>query len=334
MHSTKVGVLFAISLLAGPVLAESTADERRKRAVARLGGAEITEDDLGIRAELMRLELQAYQAKLQAIERIAASKLLERAAKDEGLGVMEYLAKRTGQESPEPARAELEAFYLAQREAWKEPFEKVEDRVSESYRAARTQQLRAKLLVDLKAKYPLELLLDPPRVALSAGSAPRLGKTDSRVTIVEFSDYLCPYCKRTQPVLREVLSKYGDEVSLVFKDMPLRIHPEAQQAAEAARCAGDQGKFWAFHERLFNSSSLSLEMLKKVGRETGLDETAFHTCVTSRKHQAALMSDMREGEVAGVQSTPTFYVNGIPLVGAQTVDSFSKVIDSELRRAR
>jgi protein-disulfide isomerase len=156
------------------------------------------------------------------------------------------------------------------------------------------------------------------------------------VTIVEFTDFHCPFCKRVLPTLTQIERQYGEKVTVVFRDFPLdRLHPQASKAHEAARCADEQGQFWAYHDRLYaNAPKASSEQLTAYAREVGLDVAAFEQCLSSGRHQDAVHQDVAEGTRLGVTGTPTFFVNGRLLVGAQPLAAFVGVIEEELARVR
>lgn len=164
---------------------------------------------------------------------------------------------------------------------------------------------------------------------------PYVGSKDAKVTIVEFSDYQCPYCgmfeSNTYPTLK---SQYIDtgKVKLVLKNFPLTsIHQNAQKAAEAGECANEQGKYWEYHAKLFaNQQALDITSLKQYASDLNFDTTKFNSCLDTGKMTSAVQKDQTEGSTYGVSGTPTFYINGIELVGAQPFSAFQQVIDSEL----
>jgi protein-disulfide isomerase/Flp pilus assembly protein TadD len=183
------------------------------------------------------------------------------------------------------------------------------------------QQILRKL--DLPQPQRIEVAYDPARLRGSA-TAP--------VIIVEFSDFQCPYCHKVQPTLKNLLAKYEDKVSLAYRDFPLRdIHPQAQLAAEASRCAGEQRKFWEYHDLLFaNHDKLNQEGLVEDARSLKLDEKQFDSCLSSSKYKAQIEQDLQEGMRAGVHGTPGFFINGIFLRGAQAQAVFERIIETEL----
>lgn len=166
------------------------------------------------------------------------------------------------------------------------------------------------------------------------GSLPPKGNEDAPVTIIEFSEYQCPYCGK---YTRETLSQLDEEyiqtgkVKYYFRDFPLSFHQYAQKAAEAARCANDQGKLWEYHDKVFEEQDLlSLEKIKEWAKELGLDTGEFNKCLDDGKHEEVVKKDFSDGQTAGVQGTPSFFINGKPLRGAQPYESFKTAIDEAL----
>ncbi len=158
-----------------------------------------------------------------------------------------------------------------------------------------------------------------------------LGSKQAPVTIVEFADFQCPFCKRAEEPLKEVRAKYGDKIRLVYMDFPLQFHANAMLAAEAARCAGEQGKFWPFHDELFtDQSKIGTADLKAAAAKLGLNKDQFNTCLDQRKYEAEIHKDMAAGQSIGVSGTPAFFINGREISGAQPAGAFSEIIDEEL----
>jgi protein-disulfide isomerase len=179
---------------------------------------------------------------------------------------------------------------------------------------------------------------EPPAVVdnVSVDDDPFMGPEDAPVTIVEFSDFQCPYCERAfTDVLPQVLDTYGDQVRLVYRDFPLtQIHPQALPAAIAADCANDQGKFWEYHDLLFsNQSALDDASLKSYADQLGLDQTAFDECVSTQAPFEEIRNDYQDGVNYGVSGTPTFFINGVRVTGAQPFAVFQAIIDQALAEA-
>lgn len=162
---------------------------------------------------------------------------------------------------------------------------------------------------------------------------PSIGPADAPITIIEFSDYQCPYCAQWHTeVFGKLLDAYPDQVRIVYRDFPLEsIHPEATPASEAANCALEQGKFWEYHDLLFtNQGSLGDEAYVEFASTLGLKMDDFNACLEESRYADEVQADLNYAVGLGVRSTPTFFLNGIPLVGAQPYDVFSQVIEKEL----
>ncbi|MDP2497782.1 MAG: thioredoxin domain-containing protein [Candidatus Palauibacterales bacterium] len=170
------------------------------------------------------------------------------------------------------------------------------------------------------------------RPTLAADDRPSRGPSDAPVTIVEFTDYECPYCRRYyRQTYHQLLQEYEGEVHYVVRNYPLSIHPNARKAAEAAECAHNQDRFWDYHDHLFeNADALEPSDLKSYARELGLDGGQFDECLESGAESQTVEQDMSTGRRLGIRGTPTFFVNGSPLVGAQPLSAFR----SAIQRAR
>ena len=177
----------------------------------------------------------------------------------------------------------------------------------------------------------------PKVVQVSADDDPVKGDANAPVEIIEFSDFQCPFCSRWySDALPQIQKEYIDtgKVKLVYRDFPLSsIHPQATPAAEAAECAKEQGKFWEFHDKLFeNQASLSTASYKQWAQELGLNTQQFNDCVDKKKYQSEVTKDYQDGQAAGVTGTPSFFVNGINIRGAQPFSAFKTIIDQELAK--
>jgi protein-disulfide isomerase len=189
----------------------------------------------------------------------------------------------------------------------------------------------AKLRTDAQVK----MMLKAPRVNVVSAGHPWVGGKEASVTIVEFSDFQCPYCRSAEPVLKRIRSKYGDKIKLVYMDFPLGMHAHAMDAAVAGRCAADQNKFWQFHDAMFSDQSkLDTAGLKASAAKVGLDAKKFDACFSAKTGLKGIKADQAQGEQLGVNGTPTFFVNGRELVGVESENGFSDVIDEELSRAK
>lgn len=171
-------------------------------------------------------------------------------------------------------------------------------------------------------------------VSLSTAGHPSRGDANAPVTIIEFSDYQCPFCARVSPVLQQVEAAYAGKVRRVFRQFPLiAIHKDAKKAAEASLCAAEHGRFWEMHDALFEQPpALDVVSLKQKAQAAGLDAAKFSACLDSGKHSADVEKDLAEGVRAGVNATPAIFINGRPLPGARPFEDFARVIDEELAK--
>ena len=171
------------------------------------------------------------------------------------------------------------------------------------------------------------------RYDVTTSNNPALGPENAPITIIEFSDYECPYCKQfNTEVLPRLMEEYGDKIRFVYRDFPLaNIHKNAVQAAEAANCAGEQGAYWAYNEKLFSGEfTLGEDAYQKYAEQLGLDTNRFDKCLSSGEQEDEVMADFSYAFQLGVRVTPTFFLNGIPIVGPQPFDIFKQIIDKEL----
>ena len=192
-----------------------------------------------------------------------------------------------------------------------------------------------KTLEDLKAKHHVQVALEAPelpRVEVEA-KGPSRGPANAPVTIVEFSDFQCPYCGREVPVIDRILKEYDGKVRLVFRHYPLDFHTFAGKAAEAGACAQDQGKFWELHDKMFsNQGKLAVDDLKGYAKSVGMDASKFDKCLDSGEKKALVEEDMKAGSAAGVNGTPAFFINGVFINGAQPYEQIKQTVDRELKR--
>jgi protein-disulfide isomerase len=203
----------------------------------------------------------------------------------------------------------------------------------------RETERRTAFVEGLRAAARVDVQLKPPpvfRAKVASEGFPTRGPASAPITIVEFSDFHCPYCRAVQPTLNQVMAKYPGKVRLVYRHFPLdSLHPQARRAAEASWCAAEQDRFWQFHDRVYASGpDASEETLKRLAGEAGLDTAKFSSCVASGRAAASIEKDVEEGARHGVNGTPGFFVNGRALSGNMPLDAFVRVIDEELQATR
>jgi protein-disulfide isomerase len=311
----------------GPAAAEAP--------VAIVAGKPITAGalEVAIGGPLLELRAREYQLRSQTLDELIAQALLEREAEARAVSV-EALERTEIEGKTAVTPAEVKAFYDANKARFGSTSEAdALKQIQVGLKQQRENARRAAFARDLRSRYGVKVLLEPYRVPIEVGDAPVRGNPKAPVTIVEFSDFQCPFCARARPTVNRVREVYGDKVRFVFRHFPLNFHPQAEKAGEAAACAREQGKFWEMHDRLWaNPGKLQPAELKEHAAALGLDAGAFGQCLDSGRYAGLVQQDIEQGARYGVSGTPAFFVNGRPLVGAQPFESFAQVIDDELQR--
>jgi protein-disulfide isomerase len=303
--------------------------------VAKIGDEEIssTQLDEAAKAQLKGLEMKVYQIKKQVLDGLIDEKLVTAAAKKEGKSLEDYAKAMIDDKVVPPTDAEVKKVYEERKGADAPAFDEVKKQIAEYLVQAQRKRFQQELITKLRAEAKVKVLLDPPRVEVSMGDSPAMGPKDAKVTLVEFSDYQCPFCGREREVIWQIVDKYKDKVRYVFKDFPLSFHRDAQKSAEAAHCAGDQGKYWEYNKKAFESqNALGVDDLKKYAKELGLDTAKFDKCLDSGAYEAGVKKSLEEGAMAGVSGTPAYFINGIMLSGAQPPEAFVEIIEAELQK--
>ncbi len=211
-----------------------------------------------------------------------------------------------------------------------EPFEAVRDKIIDALRQRRIAKAKSAYMQSLHSQNPLTILLEPPRAPISMSDVAVRGSEGTAVTLLEFADFQCPYCQQIQPSLNKIEEEFKGKVKFAYKDYPLPMHADAQKAAEAAHCAGAQGKYWDYHDMLFAARQLDPPSLKSYARDLKLDTKAFETCLDSGQMAGVVGAQNSEAQALGLQGTPTFFVNGRYVSGNVTYDRLKSVITEEL----
>ena len=307
------------------------------QVVATYNGGKITYGELEVEAKpkIQEIQNQMYQARREVLERMAVERIVKAEAAKKGQTEEQYIQARVeALPVTQPSDAEVKEFFDRLKSANRIPADtKLETIKDQLVQAMLNQQRRTsvqKVVDELRTAANLQIDLPPPRVEVAA-TGPARGPGDAKVTIVEFSDFQCPYCGAAYTTVEQLMQQYAGKVKLVFRQFPLPIHPNAEKAAEASLCAADQGKFWEFYDLLFkNQKKLEVADLKGYAGSAGLDATKFGQCLDSGEKKKQVDSDVEAGQAAGVNGTPAFFINGVFINGAMPIDEFKKVIDPEL----
>ncbi len=336
-------------LLSGTLTTSGSAQEEEtsnlSEVVAEVQGVPITREDLQRGAaealekwktESLQFEAKQKRARHEILQKqldaLVAEELVTLEAEEQGLSDEELLEKEVSN-FEEPTEAEVDAFYQANQQRLQGPRAQLLPLIRQYLADLKTEQIYQDYIDQLEAKYGVTTHFPPLRTPIATEGHPSHGSADAPVTIVEFSDFECPYCLAMLSTIKNLQEAYGEKVRLVYRQFPLTsIHPNAQKAAEASLCANDQGKFWEMHDLMFeDQSGLSVEALAKKALSLELDGTTFETCLSTNKYAEQVKQDVRDGTVAGVSGTPAVFINGRALIGNVPYSKVAEIIDDELK---
>lgn len=298
--------------------------------IAEIADHKVTAEELQKKeaSKLLQADYKYYLAERDALDQLINDELLEMQAKREGVTVDELLKLHVVVQAQEPTEDQLRFYYEGL--DTDRPFEVVRDKILETVHQVRLKKAREAYLASLRSQFGVLIELPPPSAHVEIAGAPRLGPENAPVQLVEFADYECPYCQKVHFELTKLREKMGDRVALVYKDFPLPQHPLAEKAAEAARCADAQGKFWQFHDALFENRHLQIADLKQEARALNLDPVRFDQCLDSGEKTEAVKKDFSEGQRLGLSGTPSLFANGHFLTGAVNYAKLQEMVEQEL----
>ena len=313
---------------------------------ARIDGAEaVSVADLyaaatsaieGHEAALRRCQIDAerdrHEALVTTLRELVRGRLL--ALEADRLGIPENTLDARIDDAADPVtEADVRAFH--RQRGLTQPLADIAPRIRAYLEQLAVDAARASAYGDMEQRYSVAYLLEPLRYEVAADGFPSYGPANAPVTIVEFSDFECPYCAQLLPTLEHVKRRYAGKVRVVYRHYPLTgVHPNAWKAAEASLCAGTQGRFWDLHDLMFaEQGALTVGDLKAKAARLDLDAEAFNRCLDSGRHYDAVLADLRAGDAVGVSGTPAMFVNGRFVRGAVSLATLVAIIDDELRRA-
>lgn len=315
-------------------IAQDTETPQSKRPIAIIAGESIFDEQLPstVLGQLHRFHQQEFETRRAALEEIVNHRLLEAEAHKKAVTVDKLLEMEVDAKVVEPTPGELEAYYQDQKEHVSESFDQAKPKLKDELKQLKLSSAREAYLKLLQQQAEVAIFVNPPRMKISYDPLRLNGSPNALVTIVEFSDFTCPFCRQVNSTLKKVIAKYQGKVSLAYRDFPMsELHPQAQLAAEASRCAAEQGKFWEYHDSLFDSpGNLTREDLAKSAENLHLYAKQFDSCLSSGKYKAQVDQDFQDGLRVGVFGTPGFFINGVFLAGSQPVAAFEKIVDQEL----
>jgi len=344
MRTAAIALGLVISLACSSQAQQTPSTQGGQAPAARVGTRTITLGELDERwkaeepGQKAAAEQAIYDGRKAALDAIIADIVVAAAAKAKNVTSEAFVKSEMDKRITPITDADVRTFYVQNSERMQgRSFEQMAPAIQQYLQEQQQTTARQALIADLRKAGPaINVLMDAPRTAIAvANDDPALGNANAPVTLVEYSDFQCPFCLRVMPTMKELRAKYGDKIRIVWKDFPLtQIHPQAFLAAQAGNCARDQGKFWEYHDRLFaNQQALQADALKKYAADAGLDATAFNACLDGSKFEARVEEALGAGARLGITSTPTVYVNGRLVNGAQPIEVFQAVIDEELARS-
>ncbi len=303
--------------------------------MAVVNGHVISESDLdrSIQGELSGLEERLSQLKSAALDFIVSETLIAQEATRLNVTPNELISSQLSDVLI--SDLEVDSAYEANRnQAGLLPELEAKEQIRASLLSRKRQEVYAKLIERLKKGAKIEVFLPASRVVtvpIDVQKDPIRGAENPIVTIVEFSDFECPFCKKATDPLKAILADYPTQVRLVYKNFPLPTHPRAFLASQAALCAHDQGRFWDFHDALFSGMpAFEKEKLKQIAGTLHLNEIEFSSCLDSGRHIGTLKESIQAGKDAAVSGTPTFFVNGRLIRGALGYDDWKSIIDGNI----
>lgn len=325
----RLGMGAGLALLSvGAIAAQNSNDDGM---VARVGGVKVTMAELEQEesARLLSARYQYYQAESKALNDLIDKKLLEQKANSEHLTVEQLLDREVNSKVKNPTEDQMRVYYEGVETD--QPYEAVRDKIVEKIRQLRTDKGRAAYIQKLRAETSVYVALAPPSANVDAKN-PQMteGPDKAPVTLVEFADYECPYCQKVASDVKKLADDFLDKVSFTYKDFPLPMHARAEKAAEAARCAAKQNKFWEFHDELFRSKELDVDQLKAQAKALKLNSDQFDKCLDSGEEAEAVDRDRKEGTRLGINGTPSFFINGHYMSGALDYAALRQIVEQQL----
>ncbi len=330
--NTSVFALTALAATIGVGVASDADMHAAGSAVlVEVNGNNLTLADLEQRrpAGMFQARTNYYESQRKLIEGLVDDFLLEQQAKKEGVTVTELLDRHVDKTiAKDPPEETLRVYYEGIDTT--ESYDALHDKIVDAIRQRRLARAKNAYLQTLRAQASMIIRMAPPRAPITMTNVPVRGSASASVTLLEFADYECPYCQQIQPVLERIEKEYSGKLAFAYKDYPLNMHPNAPKAAEAAHCAGSQGKYWQYHDAILANKQLDLASLKKYARDLKLDTAAFDTCLDSGQKAATVKTNLAEATGLGLSGTPTLFVNGRYVSGELSYERIRSVIAEEL----
>jgi len=321
-----------LTLACTPLLAQVTPVSltQPSAVLAEVNGHNLTAADLEASksGSLLQARYTYYQTERKALDELVDEKLLALAATDKHETVAQLLDTEVYKGVTKPTEDQMQVYYEGMESD--EPYAAVHDRLFDHILDLRRSKARAAYVKTLREKANLRITLQPPYSDVSLADASFDGSKDAPLQLVVFADYECPYCQKVNPSLHKLREQYGDRLTIIYKEFPLPMHHHAQKAAEAALCAGDQGKYLEFHDMLYNTRQLEVSDLKKYAQTLKLDSDKFNTCLDSGKQAELVKKELEEGKALGLTGTPSFFLNNHYFHGGMEFSALQEMVEQQI----
>ena len=281
------------------------------------------------------LKKREYELKMERLNKLLVDRLIGAEAKKANLPLEEYIAKNITKGEMKISDGDFKKFVKEKRIPENQLNPQIKERITQYLQQQKKQDQVSAYVAKLTKSNPVEVYFNKPKmnIHVEIAGSPITGGEKASVTVVEFSDFQCPFCSRGADTVTEIKKKYGNKVKIAFKHFPLPMHREARPASEASMCINEQSadKFWKYHDLVFkNQDKLDPASLEKYAKDVGANVEKFKECFAAGKYKDAVQKDLDYGEKIGVKSTPTFFVNGQLVAGALPIDAFSEIIDEAI----
>jgi protein-disulfide isomerase len=326
--------IFASTILSigiAAVFGPAAIAQQNAGTLAIVNGQTLTTSDLQQKEgnRLLQAQYQYYQAARKALDDLIDQDLMEQEAHRLGISVDQLRKQEIDAKAKEPSEDQIKVYYEGMDS--KEPYEKMRQKILDHIVDIRKAKLTAAYIETLRLKADIMVELAPPVESVEVANAADIeGPANAPIQLIEFADFQCPYCQKVNPDINKLRQEYGSKLSIVYKDFPLPMHANAAKAAEAARCAGEQGKFWEYHNLLFTDRRLQPDDLKQEAKALNLDSTKFDTCLDSGKETASVDQDRTEAVKLGLSGTPSFFLNGHFFSGAVDYKMLHQMVEQQL----
>ena len=312
----------------------ASAQSSDEKPAAVIGNELLYEKDYApaLQGQLQKIRMAEYELKRKALEAVINKRLLQAEAAKRGVKEEDLLRQEADSRVAEPDESEVERLFVQQMLQGSGQLAHSKDEIRQQMKEKVIAQVREQFFRGLREQAGVKMYLLPPAIDVSYDSSRVRGNPNAKITLVEFSDFQCPFCRQAYTTVKNLLQKYDGKIKLAYRDLPLQdVRADISGAGEACRCAGDQGQFWPYHDLLFeNQFGHDSGAFREFSRSLNLNLEQFDECLESGKYKAKVREDFQEAIRLGATGTPYFFINGVPLTGARPQPEFEAIIEAQL----